>query len=298
MSTLVDGTCHGVIEACMQNALGARWQVEDVVPNTNGAMHPAARFKGSNGHDVFVKMGQRPFSWDQFVQEAWGLHYLRTHSTIKTPEVISVFRDDDKVFLVMEPIEAKLPESKADWYAMGSGLARLHQTTSTQCGLETHSYLGVFRQDNTPMDTWAGFYGERRLRESMQMAIDAGNMTTEAIRGVERLIEKLPELCDPKEPFALLHGDPWLGNLLFDGKQLVMIDCSIYYGNREIDLTTVNLFCEVPAYFFDAYHACYPIAPGYEERVALWRVNQWLGHVTLFGERYLPTLMEAVERYL
>ena len=50
--------------------------------------------------------------------------------------------------------------------------------------------------------------------------------------------------------------------------------------------------------FFAAYHEVYPIDPGYEERKDLWRINQWLGHVTLYGEKYMGRLMAAVEKYL
>jgi fructosamine-3-kinase len=132
----------------------------------------------------------------------------------------------------------------------------------------------------------------------MKMAVDAGNMTKEQCMPIEKLIHKLPELCGPTQAFSLLHGDPWPGNLLFDGKQMIAIDCSIYYGNREIDLSTVDFFYPVSEYFFKAYHEVYPIDPGYQERKALWQINQWLGHVTLFGEDYMPKLMNAVNRYL
>ena len=48
-------------------------------------MHDAALFIGSDRFKVFVKIGTNAFSHDQFVQEAWGLHYIRTHSPVKTP---------------------------------------------------------------------------------------------------------------------------------------------------------------------------------------------------------------------
>ena len=297
MSLLTDGFYNQAVEDCVSEAIGRQWKVEKIVPNQKGAMHDAARMCG-NGMDVFVKVGTRDFSPDQFRQEAWGLNYLRTHSTVRTPEVLGVKQVGNDVLLILEAIDVKPILTKHDWQMLGSGLAELHRSTWDRCGLSTHSYLGIFRQDNTPEDTWAEFYGKRRLGDSLRMAIASGNMTAEAIDAVQRLITKLPQLCDPSEPFSLLHGDPWLENLLFDGKELVLIDCSIYYGNREIDLTTVNLFCPVDQALFDAYHASYPIAPGYESRISLWRVNQYLGHVTLFGQKSMPKLMNAVRAYL
>ena len=298
MPELTDGTYHAAIEQSVTKHLGKEWKIETVIANQVGAMHDAALFVGTQQYRVFVKIGTNPFSADQFVQEAWGLQYIRTHSGIKTPEVVDVLNIDSAVLLIMEAIDIKPVETKEEWAILGRGLATLHQSTWDQCGLETHSYLGIFKQNNSPMPTWAEFFGRRRLGDSLQMAIDSKNISTEAIQAVEKLIGKLPELCDPAQPFSLLHGDPWVGNLLFDGKQLVLIDCGIYYGNREIDLSTVDIFCAVPEHFFKAYHECYPIAPGYEERKDLWRINQWLGHVYLFGEKYIPTLMGAVNKYL
>ena len=298
MPKLADGTYNAFIEQSVTKQTGENWKIVSIVANKVNAMHDTALFCGSNQYNVFVKAGTNPFSHDQFVQEAWGLEYIRKHSEIKTPDVIDVVNTGSAVLLIMEAIDGKPVQSKADWSILGSGLATLHQSTWDQCGLETHSYLGIFKQDNSPMRTWAEFFGQRRLGDSLKMAIDSGNISAKEIQAVEKLIGKLPDICDPAQPFSLLHGDPWIGNLLFDGKQLVAIDCSIYYGNREIDLSTVDFFCEVPDYFFQAYHACYPIEPGYEERKDLWRINQWLGHVCLFGEKYIPVLMDAVTKYL
>ena len=298
MPKLVDGTFNAIIEQSVIKYINRSWKIENIVANTVDAMHDTALFVGNNNYNVFVKAGTNSFSLDQFIQEAWGLEYIRKHSAIKTPYIIDIVKTDFAVLLIMEAIDVKPVQTKEEWGILGSGLATLHKSTWDKCGLETHSYLGIFRQNNSPMSTWAEFFGKRRLGDSLQMAIDSHNITSKEINAVEKLINKLPDICDPAQPFSLLHGDPWIGNLLFDGKQLVLIDCSIYYGNREIDLSTVDFFYEVPNYFFDAYNECYPIAPGYDERKDLWRINQWLGHVCLFGKSYLPKLMDAVNKYL
>jgi fructosamine-3-kinase len=297
MSSLTEGIYNELIEQSVTKYLGKQFKIVSVKKNEVGAMHDAAVFKGEN-YDVFVKVGPFPFSLDQFTQEAWGLNYIKKHSPIKTPDIIDVLNADGKALLIMEAIDVKPVETKKDWETLGTGLATLHKTYWDKCGLETHSYLGIFRQDNRPMDTWEEFFGERRLRDTMKMAVDAGKMTYEQCLPVEKLISRLPEICGPKQPFSLLHGDPWPGNLLYDGKQMIAIDCSIYYGNREIDLSTVDFFFPVPEHFFSAYSEAYPIDPGYKERKPLWQINQWLGHVTLFGDKFMSKLMDAVNPYL
>lgn len=297
MSKLCDGSFNRAIESSVSAYLGKPFTIESILANETGAMHDAALFR-SDGYSAFVKLGTNPFSPDQFRQEAWGLRYVASHSPVKAPDVVGVVETDGAVLLILEAIDTKPVETKKDWEALGRGLATLHRSTWHRCGLQTHSYLGVFRQDNRPMDTWPEFFGERRLADTMKMAVDAGHMSPQQCRPVERLIDRLPQLCGPEQPFSLLHGDPWPGNLLYDGQQLVVIDCGIYYGNREIDLSTVDFFYPVPEHFFAAYNEAYPIDPGYMQRKPLWQINQWLGHVTLFGQEYIPKLMDAINRYL
>jgi protein-ribulosamine 3-kinase len=297
MKKLIDGVFNKEIEKSVKTYLNQDFKIQSIKKNTVNAMHDAAIFRGEK-FNVFVKAGTNSFSFDQFTQEAWGLNYIKRNSQVETPNLIDVLNVDDTVLLIMEAIDVKPIEAKKDWETLGRGLATLHKSTWNKCGLETHSYLGIFKQDNRPMNTWEEFFAERRIRDSMRMAVDAGNMTMEQCAAIEKLILKLPEICGPAQPFSLLHGDPWLGNLLYDGRKMIAIDCSIYYGNREMDLSTVDFFCPVSEYFFDAYHEVYPIDPGYKERKSLWRINQWLGHVTLFGEKYMLKLMNAINQYL
>ncbi|MBQ3140633.1 MAG: fructosamine kinase family protein [Clostridia bacterium] len=298
MQLLLNGTYNALIEAVTSKYLGRPFRVRRIVKNEVSSMHAAARFCG-DGFDVFVKKGYKPYSLDMMTQEALCLDYVRQNSMIKTPEVIGVLQaDDGSVLLVLQAIDTVRPETDADWETLGRGLALLHQTEGARCGFHTHTYLGVFRQDNTFEDSWEEFFGVRRLFDTMKMAVDVGNMETAQCAKIERLVQRLPQLCGPKQPFSLLHGDPWPGNLLFDGKQMIAIDCGIYYGNREIDLSTVDFFYPVTQRFFDAYHETYPIDPGYAERKQLWQINQWLGHVTLYGGKYMGRLMQAVEKYL
>jgi len=290
---LIEGTFNGYIENSVSRYLGKQFKIVSIKNNTVDAMHDTAIFKGKN-FNVFVKAGTNPYSFDQFTQEVWGLNYIKDNSQVKTPAIIDILNVEGVTLLIMEAIDVKPIETKKDWETLGIGLATLHKSTWNKCGLKTHSYLGVFRQDNTPMDTWEEFFCERRLRDSMKMAVDAGNLTYAQCLPIEKLINKLPEICGPKQAFSLLHGDPWIGNLLYDGKQMIAIDCSIYYGNREIDLSTVDFFNQVSEHFFHAYNEVYPVDSGYKERKSLWQINQWLGHVTLFGECYMKKLITAV----
>lgn len=299
MKKLVDGLFFPEIEAEVSRFIGKSWRIKSAKANSTPAMHEAVLLRG-NEMDIYVKLGTNDFSLDQFQKEALGLQIISEKSGVATPEVIEVLSTEGTALLIMQAVNVKPMNSNKAWEALGRGLAQIHNSEWTHCGLATHNYLGVFRQDNRLMDNWAEFYAERRLRVQIKMAVDAGNMTIDECKPIEVLINKMSRICGPEQPFSLLHGDPWPGNLLYNGIELVAIDCSIYYGNREIDLSTVDFFAfsPVPKSFFDAYHEVYPIDSGYKERKKLWQINQWLGHVTLCGKSYIPKLMDAVTPYI
>jgi fructosamine-3-kinase len=298
---LFDGVYNQRIEAAVSQTLGKPYHIDGLKSTPHG-MHKCAVFSGTLGvstpYEVFVKMGREQQSADQFRVEAWQLNYLRDNSPMSTPKVLGLLLEPVPPLLILEAVPAIEPQSNQDWEQIAQALASLHRVTNDRCGLETHTYLGIFRQENSWKDSWTEFYGECRLRDTMGLAIKAGNMTTESRSAVEKLIQRLPQIAPEPENFSLLHGDPWIANLLFTGTKVVAIDCGLYYGNREIDLTTTELFKPMPPIFLEAYNHFYPLEPGFNERRDLWKINQWLGHVTLMGERYMGTLMEAVNRYL
>ena len=241
MKKLVEGLFFSEIEEAVNRYAGRVWHVLSAKGNEQAAMHDSALLQGK-GLNVYVKIGSNSFSVDQFKQEAIGLKIISERSGVATPEVIDVLDQNGTAILIMQAVDTQPIEADCSWITLGQGLAQIHKAAWTHCGLETHSYLGIFRQDNRPMDSWHDFYGERRLRVQMRMAVDAGNMSPEDCKPIETLIRKMPAICGPDQPFSLLHGDPWPGNLLYDGERLVAIDCSVYYGNREIDLSTVDFF--------------------------------------------------------
>lgn len=297
MNILSGGAYNADIERAVSEKTGKAFHISAIRENKAGAMHDAAIFEGEN-FSVFVKIGKNSFSHEQFDAEAYELDYIREHTTVKTPRVIDVVHRDDSVLLILETVREVKPESKSDWEILGRGLAQIHRAHSDKCGFDRPTYLGIFRQNNTWKSTWSEFFGECRLLDTMKKAVDAGKMKPEECAVIEKLVTRLPEICPPQKEFSLLHGDAWIANLMFDGKELVAIDCSSYYGNREIDLVNVDFFCPVPQYFFDAYNEAYPIEYGYEERRDLWKINQWLGHVALFGERFIPKVMDCAKKYL
>jgi protein-ribulosamine 3-kinase len=102
------------------------------------------------------------------------------------------------------------------------------------------------------------------------------------------LCKRLPDLFTAYEPQAsLLHGDLWAGNWGSVDGEPVIYDPAVYYGDRESDIAMTMLFGGFGKSFYDAYKKSWPMAPGHEQRLKLYRLYHVLNHLNLFGRSYL-----------
>ena len=148
------------------------------------------------------------------------------------------------------------------------------------------------------MSNWPSFYAERRLWPRFVGAINSGNMSTEVIRQVEKLISRVPELCGPEVAPTLLHGDAQQNNFISTERGAVIIDPAVYYGNPEMDLAYIDFFQPVPEDVFIGYQEEMPIDQGFRERRDLWRVYGYLAVVEVEGGSYLTKLKAAIQKHL
>jgi fructosamine-3-kinase len=152
--------------------------------------------------------------------------------------------------------------------------------------------LGPLALPNHAADDWPTFYAERRLLPLLPHA----GLTRFGNRAVESVCERIHDLAGPPEPPARLHGDLWSGNVLWgrDGRAW-LIDPAAYGGHREVDLAMLRLFGSPGQAFLDAYEDRFPLAPGHDQRVALYQLFPLLVHAALFGGGY-PASAERVAR--
>ena len=130
------------------------------------------------------------------------------------------------------------------------------------------------------------------------MARERGALSRAGAEMVERVCERLADLCGPPEPPARLHGDLWGGNVMADAQgQPWLIDPSSYGGHREIDLAMLRLFGAPSESLFSAYEEAAPLADGWEERVGLYQLLPLLVHALLFGGSYRASAEHTAMRY-
>ncbi len=258
--------------------------------------HPSA-ILSDGSYPVFVKFSSAANGQEQFESELAGLRLLAELSGVLIPAPIENLAVEGGVLMVLEGLRA-IDRTARQWRQIGQALAQIHQIKAKQFGLESHNYFGPLYQDNRSMADWPSFYAERRLWPRFMGAINAGNLPSDVIRKVEKLISRLPELCGPEVIPTLLHGDAQQNNFISTEAGAVVIDPAVYYGHPEMDLAFLDYFQPVPGDVFAGYEEILPIDSGFKERRELWRVYGYLAAVEVEGAGYLTRLMESVQKYL
>jgi len=300
-----------------------------------GHINEAYRVRMPDGAWAFVKTraGAVP---GEYAAEAAGLRWLAAPSSrgepgaLRTPRVLEVHHR----YLALEWLDARAGAlDRAGAEELGRGLARMHLAGAPCFGLPAAgagasgggaaggageagaeeaartgarsgqgpapARFGPIELPNEPAADWPRFYASRRLLPLARAAERRGALTPAGRGAIERVCERLEQLCGPPEPPARVHGDLWSGNVLVDqdGRPW-LIDPSAYGAHREIDLAMLRLFGAPCERVFDAYEELAPLAAGWRERVQLNQLLALLLHAALFGGAYGQSAERAAARYL
>lgn len=246
----------------------------------------------TNEEDLVVKINSADKFPSMFETEQAGLELLASTKTFRIPEVIGCGTETDHAYLLLEHITTAEKNNRF-WEDFGSQLAKLHQHSSDLYGWKHNNYIGSLFQSNSFYNISSEFYIENRLKPQIVLARKNGYMEKD-LTGFFRNISQLI----PQEPSALIHGDLWNGNYLVDATGApVLIDPSVSYSHREMDLAMMQLFGGFPSQVFEAYNEEFPLMPEWKERTPIWQLYYLLVHLNLFGGGYLSQVQAVISRY-
>lgn len=275
-------------KAELAKTVGAR--VVRAEPVSGGDINDAYRVKLDDGRTCFVKTHAHPPD-GLYAAEAAGLEWLRA-GPLRVPRVVAV----GAAFLALEWLELSSKGPRFDT-TFGRELARLHAVGAAGFGHDRDNFLATIPQDNTPLETdGPTFWIERRLRPTCERARALGRMPDVRTQ-LDRLLARRDRF-GPDEPPARLHGDLWWGNVVAVDGAPAIIDPAVYGGHREVDLAMLALFGGVSSMLLGAYQELRPLAPGWQERVALWQLYPLAAHAVLFGGGYGAQVVRGLDALL
>ncbi len=257
-----------------------------------GDINKSARVELEDGRKLFVKWNHSAPE-NMFETEAKGLKLLQDAGTeLAIPEV--VLKEDE--FLVLEWIEEG--GGKQNTAAnFGRQLAKLHQNTQKQFGLDHDNFIGRLPQSNNKHGNWPDFFAIERIEPQIKMGVESGKINRTVLKEVQSLYKKLGSIF-PAEPPALIHGDLWSGNYMFTKSGGASIyDPAVYYGHREMEIAMTRLFGGFSANFYDGYNKVFPLSKDFSERVELCNLYPILVHANLFGGSYCRQAEGIIQNY-
>lgn len=244
---------------------------------------------GADGRKVFTKsLPAAPPLF--FSREAVGLRALRAAGA-RVPEVLEV----SDTSIVLSFVEQGGHRTAASEERFGQELADLHRSTAQEAGSgpgvrygavdgEPTAYLGACPVDLTPTRTWHESWVERRLAPLARRACDEGRLDARTAALAEQVDA---DRLGPVEPPTLVHGDLWGGNRLVDDRgRSWLVDPCAHLGHREVDLAMMQLFGGFSGRALAAYVEAHPLAPGWQDRIAVYQSVPLLVHAILFGGAY------------
>lgn len=242
--------------------------------------------------DFVVKLNSADRFPGMFETESKGLSLLSDSQSFKIPKSIATGTLNDISYLLMEYCPPGQPGPDF-WEQFSHQLVQLHTSTSHRFGLDHDNYIGSLPQPNTWNPTLSEFYISQRLEPQLKMAHDQGFTFPNLGSCFQNISGELPQ-----EQPSLIHGDLWNGNYLVSTSSYpVLIDPSVSYSSREMDLAMMQLFGGFPAEVYAGYHALFPLEKEWERRIPIWQLYYLLVHLNLFGAGYLEQVKGILQRF-
>jgi len=230
-----------------------------------------------------------------FDVEKEGLEALG-ETDIRVPQPLFSGISAESSFLLMEWIDSGV-RSTNYWDTLAIELAGIHKHTHPEFGWRSTNYIGSLVQENNFATDWIEFFIHNRLEKQLKIAFDEGKIATRFHSNFNVLFNDLPQLL-PIEPPSLIHGDLWSGNVMVGNTgNPVLIDPSVYFGNREIELAFTHLFGGFNSKFYEAYNSCWPLQPGFMDRIKIYNLYPLLVHVNLFGGGYIQQVENIISDF-
>lgn len=243
----------------------------------------------------FVKLNSTAIFKNGFKEEILGLQFLEKNQAL-VPEIIFEGNFENDIFLVLEWIESG--EKTANfWRNFAKQLANLHLQSNSKFGLDHSNFIGELLQKNSYYTTFSNFFIENRLKPQVKLAFDTNKLQQKHLKQFEELYAEIPAIFPVEKPSAV-HGDLWSGNFICsNNEKAVLIDPSVYYGHREMDIAMSQLFGGFSFEFYQNYQDIFPLEPCFNLRNNFYNLYPLLVHLNLFGNSYLESIENIITKF-
>ncbi len=285
------------LEEAIGAATGKKASVERSRAVGGGCINDSRVVTLADGREYFIKTSGGSVRYPGFFEaEFVALSLLGEPGLIRVPRPIAF----EEEFIVIEAFREGRPAD--NWQErMGQQLGELHLATkSDRFGFERDNYLGTTQQPNDWSKDWLMFWREQRLGWQLDLFARKTDSDDPLLARGDRLLARLDDIIGGlDEPAVLLHGDLWSGNAAADENgNPIIFDPASYYGQREAEWGMMRLFGGFGERCEAAYNEVWPLPPGSDERITLYRLYHELNHLNLFGRSYYQSCLSTMDELL
>ncbi|ENO8808726.1 fructosamine kinase family protein [Photobacterium damselae] len=247
----------------------------------------------SDGNErFFLKLNTRD-NLVIFETEAESLRILNEACCVQVPQFVHMGTCKDKAFLVLNYLPTK-PLDSHSAYELGQNLASQHLWgEQIEYGFDFDNYIGLTPQPNKWRRKWCRFFAEQRIAWQLQLCeekdISFGNIDTITSNVIQCLLNHQPKP-------SLLHGDLCYANSALTVSGPIIFDPATYWGDRECDIATAELFAQFPPEFYQGYNSIYPLDENYGQRKELYQLYYLLNQSYLFGDCYIEKARQIINK--
>ena len=227
----------------------------------------------SDGEAIAVKAYK--LQGDQY-GEAQQLDILADNTSVKMPEVVFTYEDEDTAILAMTFVEGKnvlepvfllrSKQQKKDFAkAVVVGMLQWHSVTNDKFGLLSAPEY----------DSWYDYYKTEKQEPWMEGFRDLskkGKLSKNRVKLLEEATELFNSLPDEDSEPVLIHGDLNIMNIMADPKTLELIAFidpnGCMWADREYDLYQFHNMWGDAYGLYETYKEKYPLSPYADFRVA------------------------------
>ena len=205
----------------------------------------------------------------------------------------------DENFLIIKYFENnKIKPNKFDSQFINN-LTQLHSNSSEKFGFYFDTQIGGMCQPNDFDQNWAVFFAEKRLNVIFETICETNPLPKKINQNLENLIRSLAEKIPSNPKPALLHGDLWEGNILFnDGKFVGLIDPGSFYGHNEMEIAYLRWFNLIDEDFFNKYSEIISIDKMYFSYEPIYQLYYSLLNVHLWDRRYIQDVENLLKKII
>lgn len=260
---------------------------------SGGSINEAYKLETETDH-YFLKYNTGSERKGIITSELDGLEQL-TKAGVRTPKIVHIFHLDSLNGIVLEWIENDSQNRTSASLDFAEQLLTIHSSTSENFGYGQSNYIGSLKQTNALYSTFEEYYVVSRLEPQLKKAYDHGYFNS---HNIAHHFSNIISSHIPLESPTLIHGDLWSGNYIMStNDKCYLIDPSISYSHREMDIAIMHLFGSVPMIVMDRYHSQLPLNDGWKERMDIFQLYYLLVHLNLFGKSYYNSVKRIIEKY-